>query len=223
VNPRIQRQIDDVLAGRSTALSLEKYGSDQLTEVPQEIRELTGLRVLYLGNSDFERLPSWLDELPNLEEIDISRAQITAPPSFLPNVRWGVDAQQILSFGNQLDPSKISAISIGSGASQQAIHHVFDLGRSGALELSAFSVSTGIPRDYGPEQLKGQWPFLDIIDSQLDEFLEARQELRALVLFGCPISRIPEPIRRLRALTSMMLAGLWPVAVPDWLFEAPEL
>jgi GTPase SAR1 family protein len=71
--------------------------------------------------------------------------------------------------------------------------------------------------------VKRKWPFFDIINSQLDEFLEAQQELRHLVLFGCPIGRIPEPIRRMRALTRIMLTGVWPAAIPDWLFEAPEL
>ena len=193
------------------------------TEVPQEIRKLTGLQSLYLGDSNLERLPSWLNELPNLKEIDISSARVTELPSFLPNIRWGVDAQQILSFGNRLDSRKIFSIAIDTETSQEAIQHVFDLGRRGALELSLFRVATGINHPAGPEQWKEKWPFFDIIDSQLDEFLETCQKLRELILFGCPIGRIPEPIRRMRDLTSIMLVGVRPAAIPDWLFEALEL
>jgi Leucine-rich repeat (LRR) protein len=144
LHPEIQRQIDDVLAGRSTSLSL---GSGQLTEVQQEIRKLTGLRSLALSGSRLagdiiKSLPPWLDELPNLEEIRISYARITEFPTFLPHVRWSVDAQQILIFGSRLDLSKIFAISIDEHAPQKAIQHIFDLGRSGALELAKFSVTT---------------------------------------------------------------------------------
>jgi internalin A len=221
--PEIQEEIDGVLAGRSNALSLRADDYD-LTEVPQAIRELTGLRSLSVIGAHIESLPSWLDELPDLEEIDIAYAGITKPPSFLSRVRWGVDAMQILSFGRQFDPSKIFAITLGHKASQQAIQHVFDLGRSGILELSEFSIEVdGIDLGATPEELKKQWAFFDVIESQLDEFLEASQQLRDLTIFGCPIGRIPEPIRGLRALEKVAMVAVWPAVIPDWLFEALEL
>jgi Leucine-rich repeat (LRR) protein/GTPase SAR1 family protein len=220
----ILEQVDEVRAGHSTKLSFPIYDMSKLTEVPQEIRELTSLRSLDLGKTSIERLPSWLNELPNLEEIDISRAQITALPSFLPNVRWGIDAEQIPNFGNLLDPNKIFAILITHEASQQAVQRIFDLSRSGALELSRFSVSTdGIGSTDTPEECRERWPFFNLIDAQLDEFLEAQQGLHELFLFGLPIGRIPEPIRRMRALTIVRLTAVWPVEIPDWLFKAPEL
>ena len=88
LNPDIQQQIDEVRAGRSTRLSLwsQIYGEEKLTEVPREIRALTGIQTLYLGNAAIDRFPSWLGELPNLKEINIGRAPIMALPSFLPNV-----------------------------------------------------------------------------------------------------------------------------------------
>jgi internalin A len=165
-----------------------------------------------------------LAELPNLKEVRIGGTQITEIPSSLPHVRWGVNAQQIVSFGNRLDPSKIFAISIDHDAPQLAIQHIFDLGRSGALRLSEFSVagqiSVGTGRR-GPTQR--MWSFFDIIESQLDEFLEAHPQLRRLVLHGIDIGRIPEPIRRMLALIEISLTGVSPAAIPDWLFKAPAL
>src|SRR5947209_6081354 len=70
----IQRQIDDVHAGRSTTLSLEVYDRNPLTEIPQAIQDLTELQSLYLADAAISTFPPWLDQLPNLELIDIRNA-----------------------------------------------------------------------------------------------------------------------------------------------------
>jgi hypothetical protein len=213
-----QRRIDDVRAGRSTELFLA-----DVTDLPEEIRELTELRSLSLGGIRIERLPSWLSELPNLEAIDITSATILTLPSLSPKVRWSVAAKQILTLGDQLDPSKISEISISPQTTRQAIQQVFDLGRRNSLELSALDISTPIDTYINPEEQKEKWPFFDVIDSQLDEFLVDCPRLQWIFLYGLPIGRIPEPIRWQRTLARVTLASLWPAAVPDWLFGAPEL
>jgi internalin A len=220
LDPETQRQINAIRAGLSTTLVLDA----SLTQVPEEIRKLTALRSLDLFRTRMERLPPWLDELPNLEEINISKARLSEFPYFLRRVRWSVDAEQILSFGGQLDPGKIFAISIGEETTQSAIQLVFDLGRSNSLELSSLSISlSGIPLGAVAEELKRQWQFFDVIDSQLDEFLEACPGLRTLLLFGCPIGRVPDPIRRLPALTEVKFSGTFPAEIPDWLFETLRL
>lgn len=224
LNPDVQSQIDDVRAGRSTALWLgDPFGTRDLTEVPEEIRGLSALRSLHLGDTLVERFPPWLDDLPNLEEIDISNAGFPALPFFSSKARWGVNAEQISIFGSQLDPSKIFAISIDAQTSHKAIKRVFDLGRGNALELSEFSVVAAITHGAGPDEQEKEWPSLHFIDSQLDDFLAACHGLRYLHLFGCPIGRIPEPIHRLRALTKVSLAGVWPAVIPEWLFRIPWL
>jgi internalin A len=220
----IQEQIDDIRAGRSIMLSLwAADSSKRLTEIPQEIRELAGLCFLNLGNSAISTFPSWLDELPNLKGIDITYAQLMSVPSFLPKVHWSVDARQVLEFGNMLDSSKILAIVIRNDAPPRAIRHIFDLGRRGALNISGFSIGDPVIPWINPDRGEREWPFLHIIDAQLDEFLEANQGLRTLEFFACPIGRIPEPIRQLRALETITMMGVSPTTIPDWLFEAPEL
>jgi internalin A len=223
LNPEAQRQIDGIRAGRSTALQLDQPDLDHLGEAPEEIRELTAIRSLRLIDKGTDRLPSWLSELPNLDEVDISFTGILAFPSFLPGVRWSVTGEQILSFGSKLEPDKIAGISIGTMTSRRAIKLTFGLRRSDALDLSRFSVAVGRFIETDPYEMKERWPFFDDIDSGLDKFLEACQGLRSLNLSGCPIGRIPEPIRQLRAATEISLTGVWPGAIPGWLFEAPEL
>jgi internalin A len=219
----IRRQIDDVRAGRLTSLSLEVLGQDNLTEIPLEIRELTGLQSLSLGGLRIDRLPSWLGELPNLKTIDIRDTQLKAFPSFLPNVRWAVGGEQLLRFGTLLDPGKVFAIWINNQTSPQSIQHLSDLGRRGALSLASFFLGTTALSHKNPETQKNEWPYLDIVDSMLDEFLEANQELHSISLYGCPLRRIPEPIRRLRAVSNIIMMDVWPTAIPGWLFEAPRL
>ena len=81
LDPETRRRIEDVHAGRSTMLWLAGGGSDDLMEVLEAIRDLTALRSLSLRDTRIERLPPWLDELPNLEEIDLSGAEISTLPS----------------------------------------------------------------------------------------------------------------------------------------------
>ena len=221
--PEIQRQIDDLHAGRSAALSVSADELDRLDELQKEIKYLTGLRSLLLYEFDIASFPSWLEELPDLQEIDIRTCGATELPSFLPNVRWAVNVDQIISFGHALDPSRIIGVSIDAQSSEQAVNNLFDLSRDDALRLGKFHVSTGIYHPFKPEQLKGQWKFYDLIESQLDEFLETHRELRELILFGFPIGRIPEAIRQMQAITDIMLTGVLPTEIPDWLFEAPCL
>jgi internalin A len=220
----IQRRINDVHAGRSTALSLGIRETAPFTEIPPEIRELTDLRHLSLGNAAINKLPSWLEELPNLKVIDISQAQVAAIPPFKSDIRWSIDARQIFSFGSRLNQSKIYAISIRVDATQQALERIFYLNRYGTLELSGFSIGTSFTYDIGNREAKEvEWPFLQFINSELDQFLEANQKLRTLDISGFPIGRIPEPICRLRSLESITLMGVWPASIPDWLFQAPKL
>jgi internalin A len=221
---KLQSQIDEVLAGRTSSVDLSIRAVDQtLTEVPDEIAELEGLRTLVVGDNLIFRLPSWLEDLPHLERIDTLDHPMTDIPS-LPGVRWGVEAGTIAHFGYELDPAKIYAISIRERTPSEAIQRVFDLGRRQALRLSDLLIQRkGIASDESDNSARAEWPDLNVIDSQIDEFLESQQDLSLLSLFGCPLGRIPEPIRELKVLAYLDLAGVWPGIIPYWLFEAPAL
>src|SRR5689334_16546720 len=222
--PKLQRQIDDIRAGRTSSLNLSTFEiDDNLSEIPDEIRELEGLRVLVVGENEINRLPSWLGDLPHLEQIDASDNPIMTLP-YLPDIRWGINAETIERHGDKLDPAKIYAISIQNTTTMQATQNVFDLGRSGVLRLSNLSIGrTGIPRAESYESAKADWSILHLFESQLDEFLESQPYLSSLNIFGCPLGRVPEPIRGLQDLSVLGLTGTWPETIPDWLFEAPAL
>jgi internalin A len=224
-SPRaLQDQIDEIRAGRASSLDLSAYRlSKRLTKVPDEIRELEGLRTLVLGSNEIDQLPSWLADLPHLEKINMIDNPMMELP-VLPGIRWGVNAEMVIQCGDILDPAKIYAIFIDAGTSSQALQKVFDLGRNGTLRLAELSIRRQeIVGDESPEEGKARWPRLELIDSQIDEFLESQYNLALLDLFGCPLGRIPEPIRGFRALTDLGLGSVWPATIPSWIFEAPAL
>lgn len=168
-------------------------------------------------------LPPWLGDLPNLVEIDACDHPIATLPA-LPNIRWGVDAETVIQCGDKLDPANVYAISIRGGTSSRVIQEVLSLSRSGTINLSKLVITReGISSDDSRQSAGAEWPLLDLLDSNIDDFLESQPGLSSFSLFGCPLTRIPEPIRGLRALTELDLAGVWPETIPDWLFEAPAL
>jgi len=94
----------------------------------------------------------------------------------------------------------------------------------GALAIAELSVEApliGYPRSL--KRMKSIWECFDFINSRIDEFLDGQRGLRVLSLFGFPAGRIPEPIRQLPSLDTLMLASIFPPEIPDWLFEIPEL
>jgi hypothetical protein len=223
VTKLLRSQIYEVRAGRASSLDLSRRRVGlRLTEVPDEIRELEGLRTLVIGDNNIDRLPSWLVDLPHLEEIDTLAHPMAELPA-LPDIRWAVDAETVIRCGDTLDPAKVYAISIDDHTSSQAIGEIFDLGRRKALRLSKLLIGTFVTTETSREPAKARWPLFSFFDSQIDEFLESQHGLSLLSLLGCPLGRIPEPIRGLRALTDLTLSGVWPRTIPDWLFEAPAL
>ncbi len=218
MDPRIRQQIDDVRAGRSTSIILGRGA----TEVPSELRELRNLRSLDLRGSGISSLPAWVEDVPDLEEINIYGLENVSILSW-PRIRWKLDARTAIRA--ELDPGKISGIDINSQTPARVLQEVFDLGRSGVLNLEELSISCGVTLQPGNQskQLKLDWPDFSLLDSQIEEFLGSQRELVELELLGCPFGRIPEPIRDMTRLAEIMLCGVFPENVPDWLFRLPAL
>jgi internalin A len=230
LNTKTQKKIDDVLAGHSTTLWIEEY-SNNLEELPQQVRKLTGLRSLNLTGSNIRKLPPWLVELPNLEEITLADSKTfdlpSSLPSSLPNVRWSLSAELSLKLSDRIDPRKIFEITVDDDHPSAAIQYIFDAAGNGALDLSKFSIETYVLFPPDRDRVHAQWDDDDelftVIDSGLDEFLDSQRRLRYLSLLGLPIGRTPEPIHHLRTLDHLRLSGMWAAPIPDWLFEASEL
>ena len=223
--PELQSQIDDIRVGRASLLDLSADAvGERLSAIPHEIRGLAGLRTLALGDNDIVELPSWLGDLPDLEEVDLSSHSMEALPSLRSGIRFGVTAETISNCGDKLDLAQVYAVSIEPRTSAGAAQRVFDLGRSDALRLSKLLIKrTGIPRGENRESARINWPLFDLLNSRIENFLESQPSLSSLNLFGFPLGRVPEPIRELQNLTEIILTGAWPEAIPDWLFEAPAL
>ena len=220
--PALQRQIDDIRAGRASSLNLAYHIiHERLTQVPHEIRGLEGLRKLDLGNNQIDTLPPWLGDLPHLEKISTLGRPMLALP-LLPNIQWGVEAETIIRCSNELDPANVYAIAIRPGTSSKAMREVFDLGRRRTLRLSKLLIERTITSNEIRASAEAKWTHLDLLNSQVDEFLESQPSLSWLALFGYPLGRIPEAIRELQALKSLCLVRIQSETFPDWLFERPH-
>jgi Leucine-rich repeat (LRR) protein len=218
LSERLKREIDEVRAGRASSITLK----GRLTKVPDEIRELEGLRSLVVDSGEIETLPSWLADLPHLEVIDISSHPMAALPD-LPNVQWSVDAETIIRCDDTLNPAKICAICITPDTSSQAARRTFDLARSSMLSVSGLSIGNYVWNSESRQSIEARWPALDRIKSNIEKFLESQRDLFFLHIWGCPLGRVPEAIRTLQHLTDLALVHLWPETYPDWLFEVPAL
>jgi Leucine-rich repeat (LRR) protein len=216
--PEIQRQIDAVLAGESNEVKLDGYFLPGAVEVPQQIRQLTTLQSLSIEGMRIAALPPWLADLPDLRFIDISSSTVSAIPGSLPNVDWGLDADQYHAFADQIDPGKIIELTIRQQSTGPALRQAFGLGKDGETGLSSLMIGGPMPAGQTPREIQRRWRCYALIDSKLDGFLARQQGLRELTIFGCPIGRIPAPIRQLQELTSITLGGIWPNAIPEWLF-----
>ena len=215
-NSDLQKQIDDVIAGRSASVEFSARTLENIAEVATELRQLRGLKSLVLKGSEISSLPAWLGDLPDLEKIDTRQnRQVPIPP--WPGVRWGVDAERIVK--GEVDVDKVYAVAIDPEISSEGIRYIFDLGEAGALRLTEFSIKKFIDVTENREKARANCSFADLVDSRIETFITSQRDLQVLELWGCPIYRIPEAISRLESITDLTLAGVWPENIPAWLFR----
>ncbi len=89
--------IEDEKLKKTGELNLRNH---DLTELPEEVRELVWLKELYLyKNLNLEKLPNWIYELKNLQELNCSFTKIDSlePISSLSNL------QKLNCFGTKID------------------------------------------------------------------------------------------------------------------------
>ena len=144
-------------------------GPKRITELPDVVRQLSGLRRLDLGASGISQLPPWLVELRGLELIDARSCELVEVPR-LPRTRWLLRADTVLSCQTWIPPAAVDSVVIDDRSSSRA--HADTSSSSGdvvaSFKLSELSVA-------------GATAAVD----DLGAIIEAQPGLTALLLRAC--------------------------------------
>lgn len=212
--PRFDREIQAIIEGRSDTLDLGVSANPGLLrEVPPAVRHLTGLRLLRLTGSGITQLPRWLDELPRLQQIDARGCRLTQLP-LMPWMLWALDAATVSRLSHLIPLDRVFGVAIGPADEPAAVR---DAIRGGRLVLTDLRIAIPEPAE------DRDWPNLRTSGPLIDEIIALSPALERLEIAGCPLGRVPGPIRGLRELTELTLAGILPGHLPGWLFDLPAL
>ncbi|GAB2598123.1 hypothetical protein Aab01nite_73960 [Paractinoplanes abujensis] len=215
--------------GRSDSLALGLLlALAEIHGVPKTVSHLSQVRVLTsdeIAMPDRQpiAIPDWLGELPHLTQVDARGYSPTSLPVELP-VRWGLDADSVLRFARGIDAASLEAVDISEDTSAAALHHLLAFAEGGELALSSLEVGQVVWGDRPDhEQQLSHWEHVPWLEANIDRLLAALPGLRKLSFFGCPLRRVPEPVRAMSGLTDLTLGGLWPESWPDWIFDLRSL
>jgi hypothetical protein len=189
-------------------------------ELPAEIRTLHSLSVLRLGDSPITTLPDWLAELPALEQIDARRARLTDVPALA--VKWALNAETLMTSAGRVDLPAVFGVAIDARTSIGALRHLVDLAKDEAIKLRELQLSASVVNENRRDTAK-QWKDLGSIESSLDAILRCQPDLESVIVWGCPMFRVPEGLSGLHRLQKLSLDGVWMDHLPDWLFLLPNL
>ncbi|UOY02815.1 leucine-rich repeat domain-containing protein [Blastococcus sp. PRF04-17] len=215
--------IDEVASGRTTTLDLRdlETPSHRITELPSEVRGLRNLTELRLGDTRLTGLPDWLCELPRLELVDARSVRLTTLPA-LPRARWALNAETVRTCADHIDPRAIFSVRVDPKTSDTALRHLVRLTQERAMTLSILTVGGTITLA-NRDRTAAQWTDLERLETHLDALLRGQPDLDHVLIWGCPLGRVPQGLAALRKLHVLALIAVYPDHLPDWLFSFPEL
>ncbi|NQZ07155.1 MAG: leucine-rich repeat domain-containing protein [Algicola sp.] len=234
----IQEEIDEVKAGRSKMLS---FSHTQLTEIPDEVFELTGLEKLDIQRTKITNIPAKIKQLKRLKVLDIRGTEIEVAPD-IPGLilnygcllRSNVAVENVIGLRlegeGKVDvwPEPIfelpNLISLELTPRKNNIipSNIARLSQLEALELSRNNLITIPAGIFQLSNLK----FLNLDNNGLTE-LPAKivnlSKLSELKLSKNPLNTVPTVIQRLKGLKKLDLSGVGLSCLPEWLAELKAL
>ena len=220
--------IDDIVTGRSTVLNL--LAVSDFDDVEPRLAEIAEVRTIVITSefsleeqAELQTLPSWLRKLPALERIDARWVHLSTVPD-LPGVRFVLSAETVQRCSAPQGLAHVDGVSINKDTPTGTISHLAGLCRAGRLALAELNVGDGVYlTDQGRAEAARRWAALHTLDAHLDEILLSQPTLERVRLWGCPLGRVPEPIRNLPVLSELDLLGVWPPSLPSWLLSLPHV
>jgi Leucine-rich repeat (LRR) protein len=169
-----------------------------LTELPDSLRALTGLRELDLGGNRLSELPQWIGELSELRLLLVHENPLRGLPDSLAALR------------------ELRLLDLGHNPGLRTLPGV--VGELPALEV-LYASHLGLTELAALPPLR----YLGIGHNELTELGELPPSLQTLNLRGNRLERLPDSIGALRALVHLDLRANRLTAVPAALAELPEL
>lgn len=203
------QRIEEAVLTNSTTLDLSAIGSSgstngKLTEVPSEIRRLTGLKVLYLSCNQIYSLPPEITKLTQLETINLQDNNLF----FLPlEVTKLINLKSLNLYGNSISvmPKEIENLT----------------------SLTSLNIAKNEFIDFPTEILS--IPNLTSIvlqDNKLTKLTPKVAQLRKLTslnLDGNPLNGLPPEISLLPNLTSLNIASIGLTKIPPEIFQLKKI
>jgi Leucine-rich repeat (LRR) protein len=195
--------------GQLTRLQTMDLSGNQLTELPESLGQLMQLQTLYLSRNQLTVLPDWLGQLTELQELDLSRNQLAELPESLGQLTqlWALKLSnnRLTVLPESLD--QLTQLQTLLLAGNQLKELPESLGHFKQLQLLDLSNNrlTELPESVGRlTQLRVLSLYVNRLTELPDELGKLTQ-LRALRLERNRIERIPRWIGQLKQLTRLYL------------------
>jgi internalin A len=171
---------------------------NQLTSLPDWLRELPALTELDLGGNQLTLLPDWLGELTALTRLDLGRNRLATLPDWLGNLavltRLDVSGNRLTSLPDRLgDLTALTELDLTGNRLTSLPDRLGDLTALSTLYLG----NTGL--------------------TSLPDRLGDLTALSTLYLGGNQLTSLPDRLGNLSALTELDLGGNQLTTLPDWL------
>ncbi|HEY3569545.1 MAG TPA: COR domain-containing protein [Thermoanaerobaculia bacterium] len=203
---RVEGELQHFRESDSVHLRLQGY---DLTEIPEEVFEITKIETIDLHNNRLETIPERLWDLPKLRSVCL----IGNPIKSLPN-RPGlvIDGSTYRNCFNQINPQKISlALSLDTSPEDSlfAVSKLRTPEGPSRLVLGSWNIYLGAGDRPKPTQA------IQIVLDSLASF----GSLELLALRGIHLGTVPSKIRELRRLKDLNLDGNNLNDIPNWIGE----
>ena len=175
-----------------------------LTAVPDEIRDLTAIKILRLDGNNIRELPDWLPELANLSYLNLSSnglSEVPAQVERLPHLSsLSLAGNEIRGIPDWLgDFEKLSTLAIDGNPIPELPQWL-----RGATHLSTLLVG-------GPD------------GGELPAWLGEMTWLTSVHLQKSGLTKLPDWVRNLRSLTELGVTQNQLRDLPEWLLELDQL
>lgn len=209
-------RIQEAKKRKSYTISLMRVGTgDPLTEIPNDLFELSWLTGLSLGSNQLTNLPESISELQNIESLDLSYNRFTSLPDVISELqnltRLDLDGNQLTSLPESISKlQKLLELNLGNNKFVSLPESITKLQKLKSLSLRGNQL-VSLPDSIINLQNLTLLGLRGNRLANLPEFIAKLQNLVTLILSDNYLTSLPESIGDLYHLEILDLGGVPPV------------